>query len=84
MGAANSQDPGCRTTIAQSYTYVRGKYFQNVGASDLVSAIDDLYDESDNNSIIIGRAVWIAVNRLAGTPQDDVQKLILQSRGLGY
>ena len=84
MGAANSSDPGCRTTIAQSYTYVRGKYFQNVGASELVTAIDDLYGESENNSIIIGRAVWIAVIKLAGTPGDDVQKLILQSRGLGH
>jgi hypothetical protein len=84
MGAANSSDPGCRNTIAQSYTYVRGKYFQNVGADNLVSALDELYAESDNASIIIGRAVWIAVNRLGGTPGEDVQKLILQSRGLGY
>ncbi|HTY58112.1 MAG TPA: hypothetical protein VMF59_04810 [Bacteroidota bacterium] len=84
MGAGNSSDPGCRTTIAQSYTYVRGRYFQNVGASELVSALDDLYADSENYSIIIGRAVWIAVNKIAGTPGEDLQKLILQSRGLGY
>jgi hypothetical protein len=66
MGAGSSSDPGCRSTIAQSYTYVRTRYFRNVTASDVVSALDSLYGDSENGSIIIGRAVWIAVNRLAG------------------
>jgi hypothetical protein len=80
MGAGNSSDPDCRTKIAQSYTYVRNRYFQNVVSGNLVSALDQLYSESDNSSIIIGRAVWIAVNRLEGTDADEIQKLILQSR----
>jgi hypothetical protein len=84
MGAGNISEPDCRTTIAQSYSYARNRYFQNVASGDIVSALDQLYSESDNSSIIVGRAVWIAVNRLGGTPQDEVQKLILQSRGLGY
>ena len=52
--------------------------------ADLVGALDELYAETENNSIIIGRAVWIAVNKLGGTPSDQVEKLKLQSRGLGY
>ena len=84
MGAGNSSDPDCRTKIVQSYTYVRNRYFQNVAPGNLVSALDQLYSESDNSSIIIGRAVWIAVNRLGGTDPDEIQKLILQSRGVGY
>jgi hypothetical protein len=84
MGAGNSADPECRTKIAQSYTYVRNRYFQNVAPGDLGSALDQLYSENENNSIIIGRAVWIAVNRLSGTNPDEIQKLILQSRGVGY
>jgi len=39
---------------------------------------------SDNSTIIIGRAVWIAVNRLGGAKPEDVQKLIQQSRGMSY
>jgi hypothetical protein len=84
MGAGNSSDTDCRTNIAQSYSYVRNRYFRNVTVGDLVSALDQLYSESDNGSIIIGRAVWIAVNRLVGTNPDEIQKLILQSRGVGY
>ncbi len=84
MGAGNSTDPGCRTTIAQSYTSVRNRYFQNVGPDDVVAALDDLYADGENSSIIIGRAVWIAVNRLAGTGDEEIQKLILQSRGVNY
>jgi hypothetical protein len=84
MGAGSSSDPGCRTTVAQSYSYARNRYFQNVGAGEIVAALDELYAGSENGSIIIGRAVWIAVNRLAGTSDEDVQKLILQSRGLNY
>jgi hypothetical protein len=84
MGAGNSPDPGCRPTIEQSYTYARNKFFRNVAPPDIVSALDELYAEGDNRSIIIGRAVWIAVNRLGGASQDDLQKLILQSRGLRY
>jgi hypothetical protein len=84
MGAGNSSDTDCRTTIAQSYTYVRNKYFQNVAPGDIVSALDQLYSEGDNSSIIFGRAVWIAVKRLVGTNPDEIQKLILQSRGVGY
>jgi hypothetical protein len=83
MGAGNSSDADCRTNIAQSYSYVRNRYFRNVTAGDLVSALDQIYSESDNGSIIFGRAVWIAVNRLAGTNPDEIQKLILQSRGMG-
>jgi hypothetical protein len=84
MGAGSSTDPGCRTTIAQSYSSVRIMYFRNVGAGDIVAALDDIYTDSENGTIIIGRAVWIAVNRLAGTNEDDIQKLILQSRDLNY
>ena len=84
MGAGNSSDLDCRTKIAQSYTYVRNRFFQDISPADLVSALDLLYSESDNSSIIIGRAVWIAVNRLGGTRPDEIQKLILQSRGVGY
>ena len=84
MGAGNSSDPGCRTTIAQSYTAMRNRFFQNAGPGEIVAALDDLYADSENSSIIIGRAVWIAVNRLAGTSDEEVQKLILQSRGVNY
>jgi hypothetical protein len=84
MGSGNSSEADCRTKIAQSYSYVRTRYFQNVAPGDLVSALDQLYSETDNSSIIIGRAVWIAVNRLGGSNRDDIQKLILQSRGVGY
>jgi hypothetical protein len=84
MGAGNSTDPGCRMTIAQSYTSVRIRFFQNVGPGDIVATLDDLYADSENSSIIVGRAVWIAVNRLAGSSDEDVQKLILQSRGVNY
>jgi hypothetical protein len=84
MGAGASQDAGCRPTIEQSYTYVRNKFFRNAGTPEIVSALDELFAESDNRSIIIGRAVWIAVNTLGGTGRDEVQKLILQSRGVGY
>ena len=84
MGAGNSSDLDCRTKIAQSYTYVRNRFFQDISPADLVSALDLLYSESDNSSIIIGRAVWIAVNRLGGTRPDEIQKLIFQSWGVCY
>jgi len=84
MGAGNSTDPGCRTMIAQSYTSVRNRYFQNAGAGEIVAALDELYADNENSSIIIGRGVWIAVNRLAGASDEDLQKLILQSRGVNY
>ena len=84
MGAGNSSDADCRTKIAESYTYVRGRYFKSVSPGEIVSVLDDLYSESDNGSIIFGRAVWIAVKRLGGTSKDDIQKLILQSRGVDY
>jgi len=84
MGAGNSSDADCRTKIAESYTYVRGRYFKSVAPREIASALDDLYSESDNGSIIFGRAVWIAVKRLGGTSKDDIQKLILQSRGVDY
>jgi hypothetical protein len=84
MGAGNSADPDCRSKIAQSYSYVRGKFFRSAGEGDIASALEELYAEPDNRSIIIGRAVWIAVNLLAGVPKEEVEKLVLQSRGVGY
>jgi len=42
MGAGNSSDSECRSKIEQSYTYVRNRYFQNVGPGEIVSALDEL------------------------------------------
>jgi len=84
MGAGTSTDTDCRPRISASYSYVRSRYFTRASVEDIVAALDRLYQETDNTSIILGRAVWIAVYQLAGTPEDDVDRLIRQSRGLGY
>ena len=84
MGAGTSTDTDCRSKISASYTYVRSKFFARIAPEDIVGALDGLYADADNSTIILGRAVWIAVNRIAGTPADDVERLIQQSRGMGY
>ncbi len=84
MGTGSCSDPNCRSTIAQSYTYVRNRYFQDVPPEKIVAALDELYADAENASIILGRAVWIAVNRIAGTGEDEIQKLTQQSRGMRY
>ena len=84
MGTGTSSDSDCRAKVAQSYSYVRGRFFQNLEPGDIVLALDELYADIDNGSIIIGRAVWIAVNRLEGTETDEIEQLLRQSRGLRY
>jgi len=84
MGAGTSTDSDCRMKISTSYSYVQSRYFARVAPEDVVGALDRLYEDHDNATIILGRAVWIAVNQIAGTPVEDVNSLIQQSRGMGY
>ncbi|HUI09964.1 MAG TPA: hypothetical protein VL221_06530 [Bacteroidota bacterium] len=84
MGAGTSTDSDCRSKISASYSYVQTRYFARVAPEEIVACLDRLYADADNASIILGRAVWIAVNQLAGTPEEDIDKLIQQSRGMGY
>jgi hypothetical protein len=84
MGAGTSSDPECRANVARAYSYFMGRYFSRAGTDELVAGLDTLYDDPDNDSIILGRAVWIVANRLGGTGKDDIEKLIEQSRGMRY
>ena len=84
MGSGTSTDSDCRYRITSAYSQVQSKFFARIAPEDIVGALDGLYADADNSTIILGRAVWIAVNRIAGTPADDVERLIQQSRGMGY
>ncbi|HTR99777.1 MAG TPA: hypothetical protein VML00_08505, partial [Bacteroidota bacterium] len=65
MGAGTSTDSDCRYKITSSYSYVQSKFFARVAPEEIVAALDGLYADADNSSIILGRAVWIAVNQIA-------------------
>jgi len=84
MGAGTSTDADCRFKITSAYSSVQSRFFARVAPEEIVAALDRLYGDNDNATIILGRAVWIAVNQIAGTPEDDIRQMINQSRGMGY
>ena len=84
MGAGTSTDSDCRYRITSAYSHVQSKFFARFAPEEIVAALDRLYADNDNETIILGRAVWIVANQLAGAPEDEVNQLIGQSRGMGY
>ena len=42
----------------------------------IVDGLDTFYKDHQNRSIRLKAAVWLVVNTIAGTPQDELDKMI--------
>jgi hypothetical protein len=47
-----------------------------VTGGQLVDGLDSFYGDFRNRRILVYSAVWLVLNEIAGTPQDELDKMI--------
>ena len=59
----------------KSFVEYSRKYLYNVTTGQLVDGLDNFYADYRNRRIMVHDAVWLVVNAIAGTPQDELNKM---------
>jgi hypothetical protein len=75
-GMSKTTDAKCSGAVVESYSKYSIKYFSHVTNIQLADGIDTFYSDYRNRRITIDGAVWLVVNGIAGTLQDDLDKMI--------
>ncbi len=69
-------DKKCFENVLKSFGEHYNKYFKNVTASQLVDGLDTFYSDYKNRRILVADGVWLVLNGIAGTPRDQLEKMI--------
>lgn len=72
-------DPCIKKAQTSHEHYVR-RYLTNVSSVQLRDALTSFYSDSRNRHIPVERAVWLVLNVLAGTPENELQEMIENTR----
>lgn len=59
-----------------SFEIYWNKYIRGVRSDQLVDGLNVLYDDFQNRRIELIDGIWITLNGIAGTPKDDLEKMI--------
>ena len=66
----------CMSETNESYQSYNSKFLANVTNDQLTEGLDNFYKDYRNRRIIVFNAVWLVVNSIAGTPQNELDKMI--------
>jgi hypothetical protein len=73
-------DDPCAARAKDSYKEYSAKYSENVTNGQLVDGLDEFYKDYKNRKTILSQSVWIVLKSIAGTPKDELEKLIENKR----
>lgn len=68
--------PACAGTAVASFGDMMSKYFTNPTNEQIADGLDTFYKDYRNRSVKVHDAVWLVVNSIAGTPQNELDKMI--------
>ncbi len=69
----NTKEKGaCVTDTIESFKTYWQKYGQNVTNIQIADGLNTFYSDYRNRSILIHDAVWLVLNSIAGTPQEQI------------
>jgi hypothetical protein len=74
-GMSEKENTNCAGAVSSSYFNYYKKYFSNITNLQVADGLDAFYSDYRNRRIKIMGATWIVVNGIAGTPQEDVDKM---------
>jgi len=72
----NENESDCLNSVVESYTFYFENYSKNVTNTQLADGLDVFFSDYRNRSILIKDAVWIVLNTIAGTSQENIDILI--------
>jgi hypothetical protein len=58
------------------YMSYRAKYVAGIAPAQVVDGLDDFYADYRNRSMSVPSAIWLVLNSIAGTPDDQLQTMI--------
>jgi hypothetical protein len=73
---ADTKKTACMLEASKAYNDYSDKFFTHVTNDQLADGLDAFYKDYRNRSIRVHDAVWIVVNNIAGTPQEEMDKMI--------
>lgn len=74
----------CIGKIMESYAEFDSKYFKNITNGQVVDGLNSFYADFRNRSIRVADAVWLVVNAIAGTPQEELDTMIEKWRRIAH
>ena len=66
----------CMADAKNSYDYYFMKYFKDCTNTQIVDGLDDFYSDYKNRRILLEDAIWLVVSGIAGTPKEELEKMI--------
>jgi hypothetical protein len=66
----------CLSGTVKSYQDHEAKYLSNVTNDQIVDGLDIFYKDYRNRSIQVHDAVWLVLSSIAGSPQNELDKMI--------
>lgn len=65
----------CQHAVEESWLGYMDKYFDHVTAGQIEDRLDTFYADHRNGGIKVHLAVWVVVNKMAGTPEQEINAM---------
>src|SRR5215472_17709346 len=76
----NEKDYDCIGKANRSFLFYSKKYLDGVNSQQLADGLDAFYKDYRNRKILIHSGVWLTLNSMAGTPREELDRLIENHR----
>lgn len=73
---ANKTEQAGVNQARESYKEYYQKYLHNLTFGQVVDGLDSFYADYRNRRIRLPGAIWLVLNGIAGTPEDELNKLV--------
>jgi hypothetical protein len=83
-GISSKTDCDCVSEAISSFYDYNHTYMSNVTNGQIVDGLNEFYKDFRNRRIRVGGAIWIVVKDIAGTPKEEMEKLIESWRANTY
>ncbi|HYA88688.1 MAG TPA: hypothetical protein VEI57_16715 [Nitrospirota bacterium] len=70
----------CLKEVKYSFRVYADKYTSNITLEQVRDGLSDFYSDYKNRRILVMHAVWLVLNGIAGTPKEELDKMIESHR----
>ena len=70
----------CQDKITPAYSKSAQKILAAVSPAQIADGVDSVFKDKQNESVLMADAVYIALKSIAGTPPEEIEKLLQAAR----